>query len=125
MSSTFSKSETQQKIKVAQVVQFKRDAPHSNQLLKLKDKEIAKKSWNNWTKLEKCATPNITSNSEREIRKKFPGELMHRTSGMMLNVGQSAWNDNDEIRTLLCQSFISLRIYYRQRDAVNELHRRI
>ncbi|KAA6381492.1 MAG: hypothetical protein EZS28_022982 [Streblomastix strix] len=42
-----------------------------------------------------------------EIRREFPRELKVRTSGMMLMVGWSAWNDIAEIRTLLCQSLIS------------------
>ncbi|KAA6387606.1 MAG: hypothetical protein EZS28_016865 [Streblomastix strix] len=44
----------------------------------------------------------------QEIRREFPRELKDRTSGMMLKVGWSAWNDNAEIRTLFCQSSISL-----------------
>ncbi|KAA6374206.1 MAG: hypothetical protein EZS28_030268 [Streblomastix strix] len=46
--------------------------------------------------------------SEIEIRREFPREQKDRTSGMMPNVGWSAWNDNAEIRSLLCQSLISL-----------------
>ncbi|KAA6323564.1 MAG: hypothetical protein EZS28_054300, partial [Streblomastix strix] len=57
-----------------------------------------------------------------EIRREFPRELMDRTSGMMLMVGWSAWNDNAEIRTLPCQSLIT---DYRQREVDNELHQRI
>ncbi|KAA6365990.1 MAG: hypothetical protein EZS28_038483 [Streblomastix strix] len=50
----------------------------------------------------------IPTRDEIEIRRQFPRELKDRTSGMMLKVGWSAWNDDAEIRTLLCQSLISL-----------------
>ncbi|KAA6382514.1 MAG: hypothetical protein EZS28_021959 [Streblomastix strix] len=50
----------------------------------------------------------IPTRGEREISRKFPRELNDQTSGMMLKVGWSAWNDNDFIRTLLYQSLISL-----------------
>ncbi|KAA6364673.1 MAG: hypothetical protein EZS28_039800 [Streblomastix strix] len=50
----------------------------------------------------------IPTQNETEIRRKFPNELKDRTIGMMLKVGWSAWNDNAEIRTLICQSLISL-----------------
>ncbi|KAA6376685.1 MAG: hypothetical protein EZS28_027787, partial [Streblomastix strix] len=49
----------------------------------------------------------IPTRGEMEIRREFPRELKDRTSWMMPQVGWSAWNDNDEIRTLLCQSLIS------------------
>ncbi|KAA6393525.1 MAG: hypothetical protein EZS28_010945 [Streblomastix strix] len=64
----------------------------------------------------------IPTRGEIEIRREFPRELKDRTSGMMLMAGWSAWNDNDEIRTILCEGLIT---DYRQRDVVNELHRRI
>ncbi|KAA6366176.1 MAG: hypothetical protein EZS28_038297, partial [Streblomastix strix] len=51
----------------------------------------------------------IPTRGEMEIRREFPRELKDRTSGMMLMVGWSAWNDNAEIRTLPCQSLISLK----------------
>ncbi|KAA6390513.1 MAG: hypothetical protein EZS28_013959 [Streblomastix strix] len=51
---------------------------------------------------------------EIEIRREFPNELKDRTSGMMLKVGLSAWNDNDEIKTLFYQSLKSLITDYRQ-----------
>ncbi|KAA6370248.1 MAG: hypothetical protein EZS28_034224 [Streblomastix strix] len=60
-----------------------------------------------------------------EIRREFPRELKDRTSGVTLKVCWSAWNDNAEIRTLLCQRLISLITDYRQREVVNELYRRI
>ncbi|KAA6367862.1 MAG: hypothetical protein EZS28_036611, partial [Streblomastix strix] len=49
----------------------------------------------------------IQTRGEMEIRREFPRELKDRTSGMMLIVGRSAWNDNAQIRTLLRQSLIS------------------
>ncbi|KAA6395023.1 MAG: hypothetical protein EZS28_009456 [Streblomastix strix] len=67
----------------------------------------------------------IPTRGEIEIRREFPRDLKDRTSGMMLMVGWSGWNDNAEIRTLLCRSLISLITDYRQRDVVYELHRRI
>ncbi|KAA6392772.1 MAG: hypothetical protein EZS28_011695 [Streblomastix strix] len=45
----------------------------------------------------------ILARGEIEIRREFHRELKNRTSGMMLMAGWSAWNDNVEIRTLLCQ----------------------
>ncbi|KAA6371614.1 MAG: hypothetical protein EZS28_032860 [Streblomastix strix] len=50
----------------------------------------------------------IPTRGELEIMRKLPRELKVRTSGKMLMVGWSARNDNDEIRTLRCQSLISL-----------------
>ncbi|KAA6390934.1 MAG: hypothetical protein EZS28_013542 [Streblomastix strix] len=49
----------------------------------------------------------IPTKGEIETRIEFPREQKDRTSGMMQKVGWSAWNDNGEIRTLLCQSLIS------------------
>ncbi|KAA6383166.1 MAG: hypothetical protein EZS28_021306 [Streblomastix strix] len=43
-----------------------------------------------------------------EIRREFPRELKDRTCGMMLKVIWSTWNDDNEIRTLLCHSLINL-----------------
>ncbi|KAA6338001.1 MAG: hypothetical protein EZS28_052736, partial [Streblomastix strix] len=64
----------------------------------------------------------IPTRGEIQIRRELPRVLIDRTSGMMLMVGWSAWNDTDEIRIVPCQSLISLIIDYRQRDVVNELH---
>ncbi|KAA6378801.1 MAG: hypothetical protein EZS28_025672 [Streblomastix strix] len=50
----------------------------------------------------------IPIRGEIEIRRQFPSKLKDRTCGMMLKVGCSVWNDNTKIRTLLCQSLISL-----------------
>ncbi|KAA6364419.1 MAG: hypothetical protein EZS28_040054 [Streblomastix strix] len=51
----------------------------------------------------------IPTRGEIEIRRKFPRELKDRTSGMMLKVGWSAQNDNDQIRTFISQCLISLK----------------
>ncbi|KAA6385251.1 MAG: hypothetical protein EZS28_019221 [Streblomastix strix] len=50
----------------------------------------------------------IPTRGEREVRREFPRELKDRTSGMMLKVGWSAWNDKAEIRIAPCLSLISL-----------------
>ncbi|KAA6382167.1 MAG: hypothetical protein EZS28_022306 [Streblomastix strix] len=50
----------------------------------------------------------IPTRGEIEIRREFLRELKDRTNGMMLKAGLCAWNDDDEIRTLLSQSLISL-----------------
>ncbi|KAA6367485.1 MAG: hypothetical protein EZS28_036988, partial [Streblomastix strix] len=49
----------------------------------------------------------LLSSSPSETRREFLRELKDRTSGMMLKVGWSAWNDIAEIRTLPCQMLIS------------------
>ncbi|KAA6382617.1 MAG: hypothetical protein EZS28_021853, partial [Streblomastix strix] len=40
--------------------QFKRGALHTKQLQKLKDKEVASRSWNKWTQINKSVTLDIT-----------------------------------------------------------------
>ncbi|KAA6376831.1 MAG: hypothetical protein EZS28_027641, partial [Streblomastix strix] len=56
---------------------------------------------------------------EIEIQRKFLRELKNLTSGMMLKVGWNAWNDNAEIRTLLCQSLISLMLWIIYREMLS------
>ncbi|KAA6401855.1 MAG: hypothetical protein EZS28_002616 [Streblomastix strix] len=50
----------------------------------------------------------ILTRGEIEMKRKFPREMIDRTSGMMLIVGWNAWNDNAEIRIIPCLSVISL-----------------
>ncbi|KAA6400073.1 MAG: hypothetical protein EZS28_004396 [Streblomastix strix] len=52
---------------------------------------------------------NIPTRGETIIKREFPRQLMDRTRRMILKVGLSAWVDNNQIRTLLCQSLIGLK----------------
>ncbi|KAA6359558.1 MAG: hypothetical protein EZS28_044916 [Streblomastix strix] len=69
----------------------------------------------------------ITIRGEIEIWREFPRELKDRSSGMMLKVDWSACDDNDEIRTLLCQSLIQRIIDKKrlQRSCIDEYEEEI
>ncbi|KAA6389888.1 MAG: hypothetical protein EZS28_014583 [Streblomastix strix] len=99
----------------------------NNRTCKARINNIARQLTSNLGQDNESGPPKICipTRGEIEIRREFPRELKDRTSGMLLKVGWSAWNDNAEIRTFLCQSLISLITDYRQREVINEFHRRI